>query len=63
MDVNSRETAQAALQNAQRMLNELTVQYRQNRLLVTMAENEIESVLRYLAQPEKEGKSRGNNDH
>ena len=62
MEVNSRETAQAALQNAQRMLNELTVQYRQNRVLVTMAENEIDSVLRYLAQPEKEGTAHGN-DH
>ena len=53
MEVNSRETAQAALQNAQRMLDELTVQHRQNRILVTMAENEIDNVLRYLAKPEK----------
>jgi hypothetical protein len=63
MEVNSRETAQAALQNAQRMLNELTVQYRQNRVLVTMAENEIDSVLRYLSQPEKEGNAHGNDHH
>ena len=62
MEVNSRETAQAALQNAQRMLNEMTVQYRQNRVLVTMAENEIESVLHYLSQPEKGVKGNGNAD-
>lgn len=53
MEVNSRETAQAALQNAQRMLDEMTVQHRQNRLLVTMAENEIEGVIRYLAKQEE----------
>ena len=63
MEVNSRETAQAALQNAQRMLDELTVQHRQNRLLVTMAENEIDSVLRYLAKPEKGVNANGDEHH
>lgn len=63
MEVNSRETAQAALQNAQRMLDELTVQHRQNRLLVTMAENEIDSVLRYLAKPEKGVNPNGDENH
>lgn len=63
MEVNSRETAQAALQNAQRMLDELTVQHRQNRLLVTMAENEIDSVLRYLAKPEKGVNANGDENH
>lgn len=63
MEVNSRETAQAALQNAQRMLDELTVQHRQNRLLVTMAENEIDNVLRYLAKPEKGVNPNGDENH
>ena len=63
MEVNSRETAQAALQNAQRMLDELTVQHRQNRLLVTMAENEIDNVLRYLAKPEKGVNLNGDENH
>lgn len=63
MEVNSRETAQAALQNAQRMLDEMTVQHRQNRLLVTMAENEIDSVLRYLAKPEKGANPNGDENH
>lgn len=63
MDVNSRETAQAALQNAQRMLDEMTVQHRQNRLLVTMAENEIDSVLRYLSKPEKGVNANGDENH
>lgn len=63
MEVNSRETAQAALQNAQRMLDEMTVQHRQNRLLVTMAENEIDSVLRYLAKSEKGVNANGDENH